>query len=370
MLVKNDFLNHWKTTLLRKRLGDGPALLALLSLWTYCEQRRAWQFSLNALELAGVCNFGGDPAELRHHLMELRFILEAGDGFWEVNGWGEANASLVAKWPGRRLTGDEYYHPQGFISKCANPAIPGPIPQPIAQAIPQPIGLAIARAIGLDRIGFDLNPPVAPQGGHDAAADSFTDSAGSTPSIRESEVPPGQKRKGGRGARLTEPMWPDDLPEAYREPLAKWFAYKREMGKGYTPTGWQTLVNQQRAFPAVQVARSVTASMAAQWSGLFTEKAVEAGHASAHVATVTRKPTNGVKSWAERKSEADQAQDDELAAIPRLPLDDHEPAWPWREISDKLYGHVWTDWRDVPEDNRKEMRAHFDKHPIKELQTA
>lgn len=279
MLIKNDFLNHWKTTLLRKRMGDGPALLAVLSLWTYCEQRRAWQFNLNALELAGVCNFGGDPAELRHHLMEMRFILDVGDGFWEVSGWGEANASLVAKWPGRRLTGDEYYHPQGFISKHPKSAIP----TPIAQATPRPTGLATGLAIGFDRIGSDWNPPVAPQGGHNAAEDSATDSTGSSLSTRKSEVLPGKKRKGWRGER---------------------------------------------------------------------------------------KPVNGVKSWAERKSEADQAQEDELAAIPRLPLDDHEPAWPWREISDKLYGRVWADWRDVPEDNRREMRAHFDKHPANELQPA
>lgn len=147
MLVKNDFLSHWKTRLLCKRHGDGPALRALLALWSYCEQRRAWQFNLTPLELAGVCDFGGNHDDLYRDLVQLRLIVEVGEGFWEVNGWGELNSALVHKWPGRRLNNNETYHPRGYISKA--------IAKPQGEPIAQPQGDAIGQAIGLDRIGED-----------------------------------------------------------------------------------------------------------------------------------------------------------------------------------------------------------------------
>ena len=108
MIIKADFLNHWKTKLLIKRLGDGPALTALISLWAYCEQRRAWQFSLSPLEMAGVCDFGGDPQTLHHALTELRFIEAITPTEFIVNGWGEMNQSLVLRWPGRKLLPNEH----------------------------------------------------------------------------------------------------------------------------------------------------------------------------------------------------------------------------------------------------------------------
>lgn len=222
MLVKNDFLSHWKTRLLCKRIGDGPALRALLSLWSYCEQRRAWQFCLTPLELAGVCDFGGEQVDLYHHLLELRFIVEVENGFWEVNGWGEMNASLVAKWPGRHLKKGEFYHPQGRIAEA--------IAQPIAPPIPTPIAPAIAQAIGLDRIGLDRKePPVVPQGGRltePPAALSQPDSpspvpntpTGTSPIIRDSEeAAPGKKKKGGAAALA--------------ECLAIYAAYPRHVGR-------------------------------------------------------------------------------------------------------------------------------------------
>lgn len=162
MLIKNDFLNHWKTKLLCRRLGDGAALRALLSLWCYCEQRRAWQFKLSPLELAGVCDFAPEQEEhlsngeftqrvgdLYLTLVELRLIIPLENGWWEVNGWGELNAAIIKKWPGRTLQTGEFYHPQGFVSRA--------IPTPIGQPIPPANDAAIAGAIGLDRIGMEGN---------------------------------------------------------------------------------------------------------------------------------------------------------------------------------------------------------------------
>lgn len=197
MLVKNDFLSHWKTRLLCKRIGDGPALRALLSLWSYCEQRRAWQFSLTPLEIAGVCDFGGDHVKLYGDLTELRFIVEVETGWWEVNGWGELNTALVHKWPGRKLHDGEFYHPQGRVAQRIAEPTPAPTPEPIAEPIP--------RAIGLDRIGLDWKePPLSPKGDEAAASAEISspDSGKVDPTVSETEIPAGKKKK--RAARAVD----------------------------------------------------------------------------------------------------------------------------------------------------------------------
>lgn len=207
MIVKNDFLNHWKTRLLCKRLGDGPALRALLSLWAYCEQRRAWRFSLTPLELAGVCDYGEDQVGLYHTLLELRLIEEVAPGVFEVNGWGEVNASLVAKWPGRKLAAGEFYHPSGHIAQ----RIAEPIPQPIAPHLPQPI----ARAIGLDRIGLDRSGSSTTTA---AASDSDPEPDPDEPvtSTPPRSAAPVSEKKDSGGALEPEVWWPAESREAVR----------------------------------------------------------------------------------------------------------------------------------------------------------
>jgi hypothetical protein len=69
--------------------------------------------------------------------------------------------------------------------------------------------------------------------------------------------------------RQVAPEFPDDLPEAYREPLRLWWQHKRETGKGYKPTGWAQLIASQRAYPADVVAASVAHSIASNYAGLF-----------------------------------------------------------------------------------------------------
>jgi len=90
--------------------------------------------------------------------------------------------------------------------------------------------------------------------------------------ISSSSSNPPTPRERGKSGKLTDPVFSDEVSEAYREPLTRWFCYKRELRKSYTPTGWDALVRQQLAFPAEMVARSVDVSMAASWQGLFTDK--------------------------------------------------------------------------------------------------
>jgi hypothetical protein len=172
-------------------------------------------------------------------------------------------------------------------------------------------------------------------------------------------IPPTPRQRGKSG-KLTDPLFSDEVPEAYREPLSRWFCYKRELHKSYTPSGWEALVRQQLAYPAEIVARSVDASMAASWQGLFTDK-VTNPMISPIGFSPQKKEGGAVKSWAERRSEADQAQEDELATLPQLPREDLPPEWDWKDIALEVYGASWDSWSDVPEDARRELSAEWSK---------
>jgi hypothetical protein len=207
MIVKNDLLNHWKVKLLCKRIGDGPALRALLSLWAYCEQRRAWEFTLSALELAGMCDYGDSPELLQKTLLELRFIAPGSSvGWWRVNGWEEVNSSLVNRWNAAKAR-THIWTPRGKQV---------PIGVSEEGSIDVSIDRSIAVSIGLDRIGLDRRGeeyPQSPQGGgvRDLALEPDGGTAGapqetvppqgsvSTPGLktkfpRQKEVPPGIQR--------------------------------------------------------------------------------------------------------------------------------------------------------------------------------
>ena len=69
-----------------------------------------------------------------------------------------------------------------------------------------------------------------------------------------------------------EPVFPPDYPAGHVAALSRWWHYKREMRQTYKPTGWETLLNQQSVFTSDQVQRSVEASIASNYAGLFTDK--------------------------------------------------------------------------------------------------
>lgn len=176
------------------------------------------------------------------------------------------------------------------------------------------------------------------------------------------EKKPPTPRQRGKSGKLTDPVFSDEVPDAYREPLTRWFCYKRELHKAYTPSGWEALVRQQLAYPAEIVARSVDASMASSWQGLFTDKVTNP--VTHHAGFISQKKEGGgpeVKSWATRRAEADQAQEDELATLPQLPREDLPPEWPWQSVAQEIYSASWENWSDVPEDARRELAAEWAK---------
>jgi hypothetical protein len=158
---------------------------------------------------------------------------------------------------------------------------------------------------------------------------------------------------------VVEPLaWPDGWKDKRREVMEDWLRYKSEKGQRYKPTGFAALLRKLEGLPVERLRAVVEESMSANYSGLFPERQ---GVVPARPVAVQKPDGKSVKSWAERQSDKDQAQSDELDALPRLPVDDPEPEWPWREISNRLYGHVWAEWSDVPEDNRREMSKENDK---------
>ena len=352
MLIQNDFINHWKTRLLINRLGREAALVALLSLWAYCEKRRAWELRLSPLELAGLCDFAGDPKVLHDSLVEFRFLDPTIDPSWvRVHDWGQTNSSLVAKWKASHAKTHQW-HPRGYLTPHGDPSIANSI----ALAIAAPIDPSIDQPIGLDRIGLDFIPPVAPQRGQSAQpVDEPARQPALTPNPVEDESSSGKKRKGGRVAL----EWPVGWDGERRAVMLEWLAYKAEKGQGYKPRGFLSLLRQLEGLALPQLRATVEHSMGANYSGLFPERETSKGRAPSPFDGGKRGVVGGSKerTWTQLKNEADQAQADELDALPRLPIADEEPEWPWREVAEQLYGHVWDDWAQVPEDNRREMAA-------------
>lgn len=66
------------------------------------------------------------------------------------------------------------------------------------------------------------------------------------------------------------PLFPDDLPDAYREPLSLWWKHKRETGKGYKDTGWNMLIDQQRQKAPDELLRDVKYSIQNNYQGIFS----------------------------------------------------------------------------------------------------
>lgn len=193
MVIHPDFINHWKTRLLIARIGREAALVALLALWAYCERKRAWELRLSPLELAGMCDYQGEPVEFFNWLIEFRFLDRTIDPSWfRVHDWENVNSGLVSKWKASKAK-THVWHPRGYLTPYTDSSIASSIDE---SQVPS-IDPSIEPTIGLDRIGLDLNTPIVPQGGRAiAAAEAPNLDAGKVDSIHsETEISDGKKKK-------------------------------------------------------------------------------------------------------------------------------------------------------------------------------
>jgi hypothetical protein len=100
MIVDPDFLDHWKTRLVRDLLhGDELAPLYILRIWSHCQARRkADGIEITAAGLRALCRCTtNDAATLESALIEAGFIEREGDSIRVVD-WAERNSKLVKAW--------------------------------------------------------------------------------------------------------------------------------------------------------------------------------------------------------------------------------------------------------------------------------
>jgi uncharacterized protein YdaU (DUF1376 family) len=161
-------------------------------------------------------------------------------------------------------------------------------------------------------------------------------------------IPPNPRDRGKSG-KLTEPFFSDEVSEAYRMPLRRWFEYKLEQRKGYLPIGWQALLTQQLRFSPEQVAASVEASMSNNWAGLFTEKI-----------TNPMSSSQGL-SWQKKEKEA------ALADVPESRGTGAPDGWELAMV--ELWGDDWQEvyaaWELMPQADQRQVRAWLDSRKEK-----
>jgi hypothetical protein len=109
MVIKRDFLSHWKVKAFAFRLAavmpEVPdnlrgsfAITLLVRLWFHCETSKVWRFKKMTPEiLAGVCEWPYEPPWLWKTLQDCGLIELNGESL-VVHDWQVHNASLVASW--------------------------------------------------------------------------------------------------------------------------------------------------------------------------------------------------------------------------------------------------------------------------------
>jgi len=97
MIVDPDFLDHWRTGMVRDALADEMAPVYILRLWAHCQERKSDTFVMPTKGLKAQCKFPGDADAFEAALIDAGF-LERDGATLRVLGWAEKNASLLAAW--------------------------------------------------------------------------------------------------------------------------------------------------------------------------------------------------------------------------------------------------------------------------------
>jgi hypothetical protein len=99
MVLEPGFRHHHKVRMLVTMTGRKDAPLGLISLWLYCQEKRAWAFrNMTPAKLAGICDWDADPARWHTVLQELNLIDIDTHGVLWVHDWAERNRALIQRW--------------------------------------------------------------------------------------------------------------------------------------------------------------------------------------------------------------------------------------------------------------------------------
>ena len=98
MIVRRDFLDHWKTKKLRELLGYDHVSDHLIALWAHCEASKGSSFSCDEEQMARICRYtSNDYKRFVDAMITARFIDQI-NGQYVVHDWDEYNKRLVHNW--------------------------------------------------------------------------------------------------------------------------------------------------------------------------------------------------------------------------------------------------------------------------------
>lgn len=324
MIIETDFINHWKTRALATAVGKAEALQALLLLWGHCQTRKAWEFELTPLMLAGICayenNDAGErpPEKLWKAMLELRWIVPAEElGWYQARGWGETNASLVGKWAGGLRKAGATWHPRGY-------------------AIDTSEGGTIGSASGKPKDTTGATSGFA-NGSTSAFTNGSTDLIGEDKRGEEAKSPP----KAPKGGVASLPMPPDWSPRRM-EVMQRWLDYRSASRKTVRAPSWSALQTKVAVLDDEQLNACVDESISNGWMGLFPDR------------FTLSPPTGGGPGPANAQKKEGGAAD------PAKKI--KAPDFPWREVAIDHEG--WTPeggWEDQTARTRQALRDSWSK---------
>jgi hypothetical protein len=98
MIVRRDFLDHWKTRRLRELLGCDHVSDHLIALWAHCETSKTSSFSCDEEQMARICRYtGNDYKGFVQAMIKARFIDQI-NGHCVAHDWSTYNRRLVHNW--------------------------------------------------------------------------------------------------------------------------------------------------------------------------------------------------------------------------------------------------------------------------------
>lgn len=211
MILETDFVDHWKTQRLVYICGP-DAVLCLLRIWSYCQQRKRWQFDgAQASIIEWIGKWNGEKGLLLATLKEVGFIDEEEDGEFSMHDFENVNGKMVSNWANgtnsvkktRSATKKDSVRSSKYADFCAKKS-PALNEEPLANDTPR---VGDEQANDIPRIG-DGQATATPRGGDGEAND--------TPRIGDGEAN-GTPRIGHEQATATPRIPQSEIEEKQEE---------------------------------------------------------------------------------------------------------------------------------------------------------
>jgi gas vesicle protein len=99
LIVHPNFLDHWKTRLLVKITRDESCVLAVLRLWSHCQNSHRNIFpDMTPAQLASICHWGKRKPSCHVALVKSGFVDRLTPKGFAAHQWDQHNRQLFQKW--------------------------------------------------------------------------------------------------------------------------------------------------------------------------------------------------------------------------------------------------------------------------------